>query len=194
VINWFYEMLGNKSLSELDNLAERVKAGSEGLILLPYFSGERTPINNPNARGLLFGLSLYHKKDHVFRAIMEGIAYGIKDNLEHMEKLGTPVKKIVTVGGGTNSEIFLKIINSVLDEEILIPEIKLGASYGDAFLAGKGIGIFNSITDILKWIRYNKVDYYTELESKIYKKYYNVYKKLYMANKDLFEELAKIKN
>ncbi|GAI00284.1 unnamed protein product, partial [marine sediment metagenome] len=96
VINWFYEMLGNKSLSELDNLAERVKAGSEGLILLPYFSGERTPINNPNARGLLFGLSLYHKKDHVFRAIMEGIAYGIKDNLEHMEKLGTPVKKIVT--------------------------------------------------------------------------------------------------
>lgn len=194
VINWFYKMLGNKSLSELDNLAERVKAGSEGLILLPYFSGERTPINNPNARGLLFGLSLYHKKDHVFRAIMEGIAYGIKDNLEHMEKLGTPVKKIVTVGGGTNSEIFLKIINSVLDEEILIPEIKLGASYGDAFLAGKGVGIFNSIADILKWIRYNKIDYYNESESKIYKKYYNVYKKLYMANKDLFEELTKIKN
>ncbi len=194
VINWFYEMLGKESLSDLDSLAERVEAGSEGLILLPYFSGERTPINNPNARGLLFGLSLYHKKDHIFRAIMEGVAYGIKDNLEHMEQLGTPAKKRVAVGGGTNSQIFLKIINSVLDLEILVPDIKLGASYGDAFLAGKGVGIFNSLTDILKWINYSKISYQNKIESETYKNYYNIYKKLYIANKDLFEQLMEIKN
>ncbi len=194
VINWFYEMFEKTSLKDLDRLAEGIEAGSEGLVLLPYFSGERTPISDPNARGLFFGLGLYHKKAHMFRAIMEGIAYGIRHNLEHMQRLGTPVKKIVAVGGGTNSSIFLKIINSVIGSEIFVPDIKMGASYGDAFLAGKGIGLFDSITDILKWIRYDQVDYNNEIDSDVYKKYFEIYKRLYINNKELFEQLIKIKH
>ncbi len=192
VMNWFDEMLENVSLQELDRLAEKIEPGAEGLILLPYFSGERTPINDPNARGLFFGLSLYHKKAHMFRAIMEGIAYGIKHNLEYMAQLGTPIQKIVAVGGGTNSAVLLQIISSVIGKEILVPDIKSGASYGDAFLAGKAVGLFDSLSDIAEWIDYEKVSGGNVRDCSVYEKYYDIYKRLYINNKGLFVDLAKI--
>lgn len=112
-MSWFGDLLDGSSYRLLDRLAEEIPPGCEGLLLLPYFSGERTPVNDPNARGVLAGLSLFHKKGHIFRAILEAIAYGIRDNIENIEKAGLPVRKAVAIGGGTNSEVLLQIVSDV---------------------------------------------------------------------------------
>ena len=109
--------------------------------MLPYFSGERTPINGPLARGVIAGLSLSHTREHIYRALLESVAYGIRHNIEAFSEMGAPVKRIVAVGGGTKSNTWLQIVSDIAKVEQMIPELTVGASYGDAFLAGLVSGV-----------------------------------------------------
>ena len=138
---WFRDQLARDLPEEAayDTLfaeADNVPPGSEGLLVLPYFSGERTPINDPNARGVIAGLTLAHERRHLYRAVLEGVGYGIRHNLETFRSLGAEIKRVVAVGGGTKSPTWVQIVSDIADISQELPRITIGASYGDAFLAG----------------------------------------------------------
>ncbi|MGB7114772.1 MAG: FGGY-family carbohydrate kinase [Anaerolineales bacterium] len=166
-----------------------VTPGANGLIVLPYFSGERTPINDPNARGLIIGLTLAHKRKHLFRALLEGVAYGICHNIETFQDIGAPVKRVVAVGGGTQSKTWLQIVSDVAGIEQIVPAQTIGASYGDAFLAGVAAGILNreSITD---WVQGGEIIQPNPESQQVYQPYYQDYLDLYERNKEIMHNLA----
>ena len=132
--------------------AASIPAGSDGLLMLPYFSGERTPINDPRARGVIAGLSLAHGRDHVFRAALEGVAHGIAHNIEVFEELGAPINRIVAVGGGVQGGLWPQIVSDVSGRAQIVPDQTVGASFGDAYLAGLAAGVL-SRGDLASWVR-----------------------------------------
>jgi xylulokinase len=140
--------------SQLVNEAESAPRGSNGLLVLPYFSGERTPINDPDARGVICGLSLSHDRGHIFRAILEGTSYGIAHNLQTMRESGASAGRIVAVGGGTRNKLWLQIVSDVSGVSQQVPDQTIGAAYGDAFLAGYATGIIPSLDALdAEWVR-----------------------------------------
>jgi xylulokinase len=169
--------------------AEAISPGAEGLLLLPYFSGERTPINDPKARGVIAGLSLAHKRPHIFRAILEGVAFGIRHNIDTFNEIGAGVKRVIAVGGGTKSRNWLEIVSSVAGVSQIVPELTIGASYGDAFLAGLAAGILK-FDDISSWVKHKEVIHPDETSNQLYESIYGDYIKLYIQNQELLHNLA----
>ena len=129
---------GPNAYAALAEAAGRIPPGAEGVICLPYFAGERTPINDPDARGVYAGLTLSHTKAHLYRASLEGTAYGVRHNLETMSAMGAPPRRLVAVGGGAKNPLWLQIVSDVSGLPQDVPERTIGASYGDAFMAGLG--------------------------------------------------------
>ena len=137
--DWLREILGEPSFEELLAEAERAAPGARGLLVLPYFAGERTPILDPHARGTIMGLTLRHNRGDIYRAVLEGIAMGIRHNLETMDSRSG--LRAVAVGGGTKAELWLQIVSDVTGLTQEVPSVTIGASYGDALLAAEGAGI-----------------------------------------------------
>ncbi len=128
--------------------------GARGLLFLPYLSGERTPIHDPDARGVLAGLALSHRRGDVYRALLEGVAYGIHHNLETMAATGAPIERIVAVGGGTANRLWLQIVSDITGRSQVVPQQTIGAAYGDAFLAGLACGLIGERSDLsTRWVR-----------------------------------------
>ncbi len=128
--------------------------GARGLLFLPYLSGERTPLHDPDARGVLAGLSLAHTRGDIFRAILEGTAFGLRHILDTMRDSGAPIRRVVAVGGGVASRTWLDIVSSACGVTQLVPERTIGASYGDAFLAGRAAGVIRDAGALERdWVR-----------------------------------------
>ena len=132
------------SFDELTELAEGAAPGSDGLIFLPYLSGERMPHNDPLARGGWIGLTRRHGLASMVRSVMEGITFGLYDLLSIIRRLGAPVDRIVASGGATESSLWLQMLADVLDAEIVTTTVTQGAAFGAAMLAGIGAGVFGS--------------------------------------------------
>jgi len=179
---------GANVYAELTRQAAKIPPGSEGLVVLPYFSGERTPINDPKAKGMIFGLTLAHSRAHVFKAILEGIGYGVRHHFEVMESIGAPSQQVIAVGGGTKSPVWLQVVSDITNSPQQVPAVTLGASYGDAFLAGLGIGVFDSYQDISKWLRSRRTIKPNPQNTAIYEKYMPIYLELYRRTRDLMHE------
>jgi xylulokinase len=109
--------------------------GARGLVMLPYFSGERTPILDPEARGVIAGLTLHHTRGDLYRAALEATALGVRHNIETIRAAGADIRRIVAVGGGTQGTLWLQIVSDVTGLSQEVPAITIGASYGAAFLA-----------------------------------------------------------
>lgn len=172
-------------LSHLFSQAAEVPAGSNGLLCLPYFSGERTPILDPDAKGVIAGLTLSHTQSDIFRAILESVAFGIRHNLEVMKEAGCPVNEIVAVGGGTQSLLWPQIVSDVAGIKQLVPNVNLGASYGMALLAARLIGFGDTAT----WNReVTAVIPNPELKA-TYDELYAKFRQLYVATRDLVHTL-----
>lgn len=169
--------------------AGAVPPGSEGLVVLPYFSGERTPINDPRARGVYFGLTLSHTRAHLFRAALEGIGHGVRHHLEVMGSIGAMPSEVIAVGGGTKSDLWLQVVSDICGVEQEVPAVVLGASYGDAFLAGLGVGVFDSPEDIQRWLKQARTVEPNGEVAALYDRYYDVYLRLYQQTEDLMHEL-----
>ncbi|MEO3936549.1 FGGY-family carbohydrate kinase [Dermatophilaceae bacterium Soc4.6] len=103
-------LVGGVPFETLVAAAARVPAGSDGLLLLPYFAGERTPIFDPDARGVVAGLTLNHSRGPLFRAVYEGIAFGVRQILELLDTPANPVERIVAVGGGTQGGLWTQVV------------------------------------------------------------------------------------
>lgn len=169
--------------------ARAVGPGAGGLLLLPYFSGERTPIQDPSARGVLAGLSLSHGRGHMFRAALEGVAFGIRHNLETFESLGMPIRRVVSVGGGTRSDLWPQIVSDVGGIRQDVPETTIGASYGSAYLAGVAADVLDR--DVLQsWVKPGRTVAPRAENASLYDSMYASYLDLYEKTSGVVHDLA----
>jgi xylulokinase len=142
-LRWLRDAVGG-TYDELVAEAEHWPAGTEGLTFLPYLQGERTPHADPSARASFEGLSLRHDRGALVRSVLEGVAYGLRDSLELLEELGVKPEVGRVSGGGARSELWLKIVASVLGMPIERTAVEEGAAYGAALLGGVAAGVFAS--------------------------------------------------
>jgi xylulokinase len=140
VTDWLRRLVGG-DFADLVEQASAVPAGSRGLLLLPYFAGERTPIFDPDARGVVAGLTTGHGSAELYRAALEGTAYGVRHNLEAMGEAGGRAARLVAVGGGTQGGLWTQIVSDITGQEQQIPAETVGACFGDALLAGVGTNV-----------------------------------------------------
>jgi xylulokinase len=131
----------------LSDEAARWDAGSGDLLFLPYLSGERTPHNDPTARGAFIGLGLEHDRGALARAVMEGVAYGLRDSLDLLASLGERPRVGRASGGGAVSDLWLRIVASALEMPLEQTEVEAGSAYGAALLAGVAAGAFADVED-----------------------------------------------
>jgi xylulokinase len=140
ITTWLSELTGT-GFEELIEAARGIAPGSEGLLLLPYFAGERTPIFDPDARGAWIGMSLRHGRGHLYRSVLEAVAFGVRHNLSTMAAAGAPPARLVAVGGGIRDELWSQIVSDATGLPQDIPSITIGASYGDARMAADAAGV-----------------------------------------------------
>ena len=170
--------------------AARTPAGADGLVVLPYFAGERTPIFDPHARGVVAGLTLRHGRGHVFRAVYEGIAYGIRQILEVFEEAAGPAARLVAVGGGTQGGLWTQIVTDVTGREQDLPAETIGASYGDALLAAIGTGAAAARDGLVA--RGAAARARTRRLRGLYDELYATYRDLYPATREQVHRLAAV--
>ncbi|MGH3146636.1 MAG: FGGY-family carbohydrate kinase, partial [Rubrobacter sp.] len=135
---WLRKITGGMSFADLTEEAAAISPGSDGLVALPYFAGERTPLLDPDARGVMCGLTLGHTRGHMYRALLEATAFGARHLLEVVNEAGGESERVVAVGGGTKGGLWTQIISDITGMTQGIPEQTVGACYGDAMLAGIG--------------------------------------------------------
>ena len=172
--------------------AQKSPVGSNGLITLPYFSGERTPIHHANAKGMIFGLTLQHTREDIYRSIIEGIAFSIRHNIDEMKKLNTSIKRAIIVGGGVKSDLWVQSVGDICRIQQNVPKVTIGAAYGNAFLCAMALGWYSELKDVDTWI---ELDYEVEPKTENYEvleRNYNIYRKLYENNKILMDEINRI--
>jgi xylulokinase len=175
--------------------AEKINPGSDGLVILPYFMGERTPIWDVNARGVIFGLSLSHTKGHLVRAMMESVAYALYHNFEIVQEAGWKMNyPIVFNEGGAKSQLWRKIVTDVFNVPTVFLKNRTGAPYGDAILAGVSTGVFKDFSVARQWAEYVDPMEPSPENHQIYMDYYRIYRRIYQHLKDDFKELAKLRN
>ncbi|MFI7587414.1 FGGY-family carbohydrate kinase [Spongisporangium articulatum] len=175
--------------AELFAEAAAVPAGSRGLLTLPYFLGERTPVSDPEARGAILGLTLRHGRADVFRSILEGVAYGIRQNLEFIAASGTPVELIVAIGGGTTGDLWTQIVSDVTGLAQQVPRERSGACYGDAKLAGVAIG---AVDPNQRWNAPGITITPRESDADVLSTGYRLYRELYPATAMIQHGLAEL--
>jgi len=169
-----------------------IPAGSEGLITLPYFAGERTPINDPQAKGVLFGLTLAHTRAHLYRSALEGVGYSICQQIRLMEEHPeVKIDRIIATGGGTKNPVWLQIIADILGKPIVTPKITVGASYGDALLAALAVKHpgFENYNSLVRFVKDGKIYHPDKEQHKKYQKYQKIYDALYDATANLAHQL-----
>lgn len=168
---------------------EDILPGSGGLITLPYFAGERTPINDPLAKGVIFGLTLEHTRAHMYRSALEAVGYAINQHFKIFREHKAPMNKIMATGGGTKNPLWLQMIADITGEVIRTPENTIGASFGDAMMAAMGIRYFSSYKELGDLIKEGP-SYHPDMERhEAYKKYQAIFDELYIATKHLAHQL-----
>lgn len=171
--------------------AVKIPPGSEGLIMLPYLMGERTPIWDVHARGTLFGLSLNHTRGHVVRAMMEAVAYALYDSYRILKEAGMSITPpLILNEGGAKSKLWRQIITDVFDIPTALVENRTGAPYGDAILAGVATGVFKDYSMSKKKARYIDGLEPNKENHTLYMEYFDLYKSLYEHIKEDFKTLA----
>jgi len=186
ITSWLRDLFGGPGYAELLTEAESSPPGANGLLILPYFAGERTPISDPRARGLIAGLSLSHGRADLYRAALEATAFGVRHNIEVIEAAGGRIDRLVAVGGGTRGELWTRIVSDVTGRAQQIRTYSIGASYGAAYLAAHSlIG-----ADIDQW---NPLHSIVEPRRELFATYtdlYGLYRQMYSATAEISHSLA----
>ncbi len=177
---------------ELDREAEAVPAASDGLIILPYFIGEKTPIFDPQARGVMIGLTLSHTKAHIFRAILESVIYGFRHHIEVLEEAGFVPENIIATNGGAKSRFWCQIAADVLGRPVTSYRNHPGSSLGIAFLAGMKAGLFEKWEEIRSCLPEAQHFEPDPENCRIYDRSYHIYRNLYPTLKDTFHSIGQI--
>ena len=188
---WCARQIGLDTYDLIIKEAETVPPGSLGLLWLPYLMGERTPHLDAQARGMWFGLTAAHTRAHVIRAILEGVAFSLRDSLEIFKELGIPVEQIRASGGGSRSPAWRQIQADVFGKELVTLRTSEGSAFGAALLAGVGGKIYSSVQESARQaIQIQESMAPRPQVVPIYERLYQVYRRLYPAVRDLAHELA----
>ncbi|MCU0522466.1 MAG: xylulokinase [Anaerolineae bacterium] len=192
-LQWFRDTLApNLSFDELTARAAVIPAGAEGLLFLPYLTGERTPYPDPVARAGFVGLTLRHGKDAMARAVLEGVAFGLRDSMELMKQSGLgQITQVRVAGGGAKSALWRQILADVMDSELVTVNTTEGAAYGAAVLAGVGAGTWANVPEACAAV-VKVVDRVTPQPTQVatYEMLYPLYRGLYPALKPTFDGTA----
>ena len=182
---------GEISFDQLTGLAEQVTPGSDGLIFLPYLSGERMPYDDPLARGGWIGLTQRHSLPHLVRAVMEGITFGLYDLLQTTRDLGLDIQSIYASGGASESQLWRQMLADVFDAEIVTTNATQGAAFGAAMLAGIGIGAFKDAAEAASAtiVVTGSTDPNPQSHA-VYERAYEMYRSQYPRLKESFQEMA----
>jgi xylulokinase len=181
------ELTRDEAFGVLADEAAAAPPGAGGLLMLPYFSGERTPIHDPLAKGAFFGLNLTHTRGHMYRALIEGIAFGTRHVIETFQQAGQRPMRVLAVGGGTKNAQWLQATSDISGLDQVICEKTVGASFGNAFLAACAVGAAD-YGDITKW---NPVaDTVKAGNQPVYERQYGLFRQLYEQTKDIAHALS----
>lgn len=194
-LNWFKNTLARDlSYKEIDAEAENIAPGCEGLLYLPYLMGERTPILDTNARGTFFGLCAMHTREHMARAVIEGVSYSLYSCLDVLEEMGVKLSDMALCGGGAKSKLWQSILADLYMLPIKTPVASEGPALGVAILAGVAAGVYSSVEEgCAKTTAFNPSVSGDKAMNETYMKYYGLYKSLYPALKDSFATLNEIR-
>jgi xylulokinase len=185
--HWFRDQLSRDS--DFATLAAEAAAspkGAKGLLCLPYFSGERTPIHDPHAKGAFFGLDLTHTRADLFRAVLEGIAMGTAHVFDTYRELGAAPARVLAVGGGTQNAVWMQATSDLSGARQLVCEKTMGASYGDAFLAAVAVGAAMP-DEITRWNPVARMVTPEPVEA--YARQYPLWQALYRQTRDIAHDL-----
>jgi xylulokinase len=186
ITGWLRELFGSPDYSELLALAADSGVGANGLLMLPYFAGERTPIMDPLARGVIAGLTLSHTRGDLYRAALEAIGYGVRHNIEAIEAAGGDIRRIVAVGGGTQGGLWTQLVSDITGRPQEIRAQSIGASYGAALLAAQLV-VPASIDD---WNPVQETVTPRPEAAAQYEQLYRLYRDLYPRTADTLHALA----
>lgn len=185
---WFRDVLGNQSYDSLDDGAFRIFPGSEGLMFHPYLQGELTPYNDSALRSSFIGISSRHTKAHFTRAVLEGVAYSLRDCVETLEKEQLHMTRTRIIGGGAQSPLWRQIVADVLGRTLEKAEVD-DSSFGAAMLAGVGVGWFGSFKEAAECcVKVQAITYPNEVNHMLYEKQFIKYKKIHDALAPIYHE------
>lgn len=200
VMRWFerefadYERVmskenGKDSLIQLNEIAKKVLPGSDGLVFLPYMAGERSPIWDPNAKGVFFGLDFSKTKGHMLRAAMEGVAFSLKHNLDVAKEVGVNVETLYAIGGSANSLLWTQIKADITGKKIKVPASDTATTLGAALLAGIGVGLYKNYEEAVAITVQIKREHKPNAAYKdAYDKNYEIYLELYKQLKNVMKK------
>lgn len=193
-LQWYRDTLApQENFEDLIGEAAEAPPGSEGLLFLPYLTGERTPYPDPLARGAWVGMTVRHRRAHLTRAVLEGVAFGIKDSFTLIQQAGLgTIEQVRISGGGARSPLWQQIIADVLDVDLVTVKTTEGAAYGAALLAGVGAGLFPDVEHACQQIVQIVGQTRPSTNSRIYQELYPRYKALYPALRDEFRSVAEV--
>lgn len=187
--------IGENVYDLLTEEASLVPPGSEGLIFLPYLSGERTPHKNAKARGTFFGIANSHSKRHFARSVLEGVTFGLRDSLDLIKEMGIHPEQIRVTGGGAKSRLWRQIQADVFDQEIVTTEVDEGPAFGAALLSSVGAGIYKNIeeavSELVKIETFQSPDPHNV---KVYEDLLPIFRSLYTSLEDDYEALYEFNN
>ena len=180
---------GKSSLVQLNEIANEAAPGSDGVVFLPYMAGERSPIWNPDAKGVFYGLDFSKTKGHMVRACMEGVAFSLRHNLEVAEEAGADAQVLRAMGGSANSLLWTQIKSDITGKPILVPSSDTATTLGAAILAGVGVGFYKDYEEAVSITVKTTREHQPNPENKaVYDRNYQTYLKLYDSLKDLMKK------
>lgn len=188
-MKWMQKILNVEGFDNLNQMAEAVRPGSDGVIFLPYLSGTRCPDNDPVSKGIYLGLSLEHGREHLVRSTMEGVVYSLRSNLDLLKELtGKDPEYMIASGGGARGKLFLQMQADIFEKTLRITESAEQACLGAAITAAIGTGYYQSFEEACEKAVRLKDEVIEPIpeNSRIYQGYYEVYREIYGRNKELF--------
>ncbi|MCL2099034.1 MAG: FGGY-family carbohydrate kinase [Oscillospiraceae bacterium] len=190
-LKWLREnFFAGLSFSEMDKLAQKIGPGSDGVIFLPYMSGERSPIWDPGAKGVFYGLDFSKNRAHFIRAVMEGVAYSLVHNLKTAEESGVYIRKLYATGGSANSSLWTQIKSDAANTPAAVPLSDNSTNLGAAILGGVAVGLYKDFKEAVTSTVKIKNTYEPSAQNhKIYAENYNVYRELYERLKPITDSI-----
>jgi xylulokinase len=201
VLNWVVDQFakaeqqaagakGESVHAYLDRLAADIPAGAEGVVLLPYFLGEKTPLHDPYARGTLVGLGLHHQLAHVWRAALEGVIFGFRHHIEVFHQRGVEVKRVVACDGGAASDLWLQIAADVIQRPVQRLLRHPGSCLGAAVVAAIGVGALDDWSKITQYVEPGELFQPEPANAAVYDRAYANYREVYERLKTLYRHLV----
>ena len=193
LVKWFaHELAAGVSLADLDAEAEQVPPGAGGIIALPYFLGEKTPIFDPSARGVFAGVMLHHTRAHLYRAILESVCYGFAHHLLLLREAHRPIRRICAADGGSRSRLWMQIAADVVDYPLQVIAGEAASALGAAYVAAMGIGMFTDWHEITRFITAGPIYQPQKEHVAYYQKGFALYRDLYRRLQSFLPELGEL--